>query len=89
MPNHLLRDQRVVNSVRVIEAIRTNQMADGGFTAPMSTSPSDDKLMKYLEANYAVLMALNNKIPNMGVRIGDKQIADLQERIREIENFRS
>jgi len=89
VPNHLLRNQTVINSVRTIEAIRTNQYADGGFTSPSSGSMNDDQLLKYLEANYIMLVALNNKLPNLGVSIGDKQIGDIQERITEIEKFRS
>lgn len=88
VPNHLLQDQRVLNSVRVIEAIRTNQFADGGFSGSGAVgSMGDPQLMALLQANYSMLVALNQQIPNMGVKIGDQQIIDINTRSQEINDF--
>lgn len=89
VPNHLLSNPAVMNNVRVIEAIRTNQYAEGGFTQPttaVTVAGENDELMK---AVYSVLSALNAKIPNMGVTIRDQQISDLIERGKELDALKS
>jgi TP901 family phage tail tape measure protein len=89
VPNHLLQDARVANHVNAIEAIRTNQM---GGTAPGSMpagSMSDSQLLAMLSANVQLMTALNAKIPNMGVTIGDKQIDDLSVRTNELNSFKA
>jgi TP901 family phage tail tape measure protein len=91
VPNHLLQDQRVVNSVRVIEAIRTNQFADGGFTAGAVAAGGvgDDQLIAFLQANINMMSALGAKIDNIAVYIGDKQIDAIDTRAQELKALRS
>jgi hypothetical protein len=89
VPNNLLRNQAVMNSVRVIEAIRTNQYAQGGFTSAVNAGNgmSDDRLIGILNLQYTMLVALNNKIPNLGVNIGDEQLASMKKRTDELNQF--
>jgi TP901 family phage tail tape measure protein len=89
VPNHLLKNAEVANYVGAIEAIRTRQYVDGGFTSAPATSPSDNQIVEFLKANMAMLMALNQKIPNMGVKIGDKQIDDISTRSNELNSFKA
>lgn len=89
VPNHLLKNAEVANYVSAIEAIRTRQYVDGGYTAPPSGTPDDRQLIEFLKANVTMLMALNQKIPNMGVKIGDKQIDDISTRSNELNSFKA
>lgn len=92
VPNHLLQNQQVLNSVRVIEAIRTNQFADGGFTAAIGNAGgamSDERLIAFLQANLSMLSALNSKIPNMRAVIDDRTVDAINTRTNELQQFRS
>ena len=92
VPNHLLQNQQVLNSVRVIEAIRTNQFADGGFTAPMAAASgamSDERLVALMQANYNMLVALNGKIPLMRAVIDDGTVDDINSRTAELNALRN
>lgn len=92
VPNHLLQNQQVLNSVRVIEAIRTNQFAEGGFTAAIGATGgamSDERLIAFLQANLSMLSALNSKIPNMRAVIDDGTVDAINTRTNELQQFRS
>lgn len=92
VPNHLLQNQQVLNSVRVIEAIRTNQFADGGFTAAIGNAGgamSDERLIAFLQANLSMLTALNSKIPNMRAVIDDYTVDAINTRTNELQQFRN
>lgn len=93
VPNHLLQNQQVMNSVRVIEAIRTNQFADGGFTSGSVNvsggGMSDPELIMYLKAGISMMSALGAKIDNIAVYIGDKQIEDITARSAELQQLRN
>jgi TP901 family phage tail tape measure protein len=90
VPNNLLKDVRVANMVNAIEAIRTNQQgAPGMINSIASGGMSDEKLIALLNANLVAITALNQKIPNMGVKIGDKQIDDISTRSNELNSFKA
>lgn len=90
VPNNLLKDVRVANMVNAIEAIRTNQQgAPGMLNAIGNNGMSDGKLLALLNANLVAITALNQKIPNMGVKIGDKQIDDISTRTNELNSFKA
>ena len=72
VPYHMMRDQRVANHVSMIEAIRTNQYADGGFTSGTSGGSAPD-LLAALERNSAVMAMLAGQIPNMKAVVDEKQ----------------
>lgn len=88
VPNNLLRDTRVANMVNAIEAIRTNQNAGASVGIAPGTM-SDPQLVALLNANLQMMTALNAKIPNMGVKIGDKQIDDISIRTNELNSFKA
>lgn len=90
VPYHLMQNQMVADSVGVIEAIRTNQFASGGFTSkPAGSSMNDNQLVQMLQMNIQMMSALSRQIPNMYARIDDGTIEDLQTRIDEINKFRN
>lgn len=92
VPNHLLQNQQVLNSVRVIEAIRTNQYAEGGFTSPIavgSGAMSDERVVAFLQANLSMLSALNSKIPNMQAVIDDGTVDAINKRTSELNTLRN
>lgn len=90
VPYHLLRDQRVANHVGMIEAIRTNQFADGGFTIPVSSgSGGGDQMVEFLKANLQMLMALNSKLPNLSVQIGEKDLEDMDDMRARVNQMRA
>jgi hypothetical protein len=91
VPNNLLKDVRVANMVNAIEAIRTNQQgANVGMNGmPATNGMNDNQLTALLNANLAIMTALNAKIPNMGVKIGDKQIDDISIRTNELNSFKA
>lgn len=90
VPNNLLKDVRVANMVNAIEAIRTNQQgANLGTIGTPTNGISDGQLTALLNANLAIMTALNAKIPNMGVKIGDKQIDDISIRTNELNSFKA
>jgi TP901 family phage tail tape measure protein len=91
VPYHLMRDQNVVNHVAAIEAIRTNQMADGGYTNPSAggaTSNPED-LMSIIANNTVVMQRLYEMIPNMGVTIGEKDAEKIVEKANGLRTFRA
>ena len=76
--------------VNAIEAIRTNQHGAPGMINSIGTGGmSDEKLLALLNANLVAITALNQKIPNMGVKIGDKQIDDISTRTNELNSFKA
>jgi TP901 family phage tail tape measure protein len=79
VPYHLFKDQRVANHVGAIEAIRTNQFADGGFTMPVSVGSGGDQMEAFLKANLQMLMQLNSKLPTLAVQIGEKDLEDMDD----------
>lgn len=90
VPNHLLQHPRVLDNVRVIEAIRTNQYADGGFTTtdvPSGGSNSEDAQIQ--KALISVLTELSSKLPYIRAVIDDQQIDNLMQRGAEIEALKS
>lgn len=90
VPNNLLKDVRVANMVNAIEAIRTNQQGAPGMLNTIGVSGmSDERLIALLNANLVAITALNQKIPNMGVKIGDKQIDDISTRTNELNSFKA
>jgi TP901 family phage tail tape measure protein len=91
VPNNLLKDVRVANMVNAIEAIRTNQQGInvGMNGMPATNGMNDNQLTALLNANLAIMTALNAKIPNMGVKIGDKQIDDISIRTNELNSFKA
>jgi TP901 family phage tail tape measure protein len=90
VPNNLLKDVRVANMVNAIEAIRTNQQgAPGMINSIASGGMSDERIIALLNANLVAITALNQKIPNMGVKIGDKQIDDISTRSNELNSFKA
>lgn len=90
VPYHLMQNQVVADSVGVIEAIRTNQFANGGFTSPVASGGmSDNRIAQLLEMNLQMMSALSRQIPNIYARIDDGTIEDLQTRIDEMNQFRN
>lgn len=90
VPNNLLKDVRVANMVNAIEAIRTNQQIAPGMLNTIGVGGmSDERLIALLNANLVAITALNQKIPNMGVKIGDKQIDDISTRTNELNSFKA
>lgn len=90
VPNNLLKDVRVANMVNAIEAIRTNQQGAPGMLNTIGVGGmSDERLIALLNANLVAITALNQKIPNMGVKIGDKQIDDISIRTNELNSFKA
>lgn len=91
VPNHLLNDPLVANYVRVIEAIRTNQFAAGGFTSsPGIQSVGGDavaspEMAGLIAQNTAVLMKLSKKMDHISARIEPSEV----ERITEMQNVQS
>jgi hypothetical protein len=76
--------------VNAIEAIRTNQQgASGMINSIASGGMSDERIIALLNANLVAITALNQKIPNMGVKIGDKQIDDISTRSNELNSFKA
>lgn len=88
VPNGLLRNHAVAQHVAAIDAIRTNQFAEGGYTSTPETM-GNNELIALLNANLALMNALNSKIPNMGVNIGDQQLDEMAERKAEFDQMRS
>lgn len=89
VPNNLLKDARVANMVNAIEAIRTNGGSSINNAAGSTGTANDSQLIAVLNANLQMMAALNSKIPNMGVKIGDKQIDDISTRTNELNNFKA
>lgn len=89
VPNNLLKDARVANMVNAIEAIRTNGGSSINNAAGSTGMANDSQLIAVLNANLQMMAALNSKIPNMGVKIGDKQIDDISTRTNELNNFKA
>lgn len=87
VPNALLRNQEAMQHVNAIEAIRTNQYVDGGFT--QNTGGDNGKLYALIDGVFVVLNSLNQKIPNMHAQIGDKQIDDFNARSEELNDLRA
>lgn len=75
VPNHLMRDQRVANHVGIIEAIRTNQFADGGFTNQEVTGNMD--LVAVIQNNTLVMAQLSAQIPNIRATVDEKQSTNI------------
>lgn len=90
IPSGMMRNQTVANHVQAIEAIRVNQFANGGFTNGGSgTGMSDDRLLQMLQMNVSMLRALSHQIPNMGVRLDDGKLDDMNDRMVELNEIRS
>ena len=89
VPNNLLKDARVANMVNAIEAIRTNSGGSAVSSGTITQNTSDPQLLALLNANLQMMAALNTKIPNMGVKIGDKQIDDISTRTNELNSFKA
>lgn len=87
IPNNLLRDVRVANMVNAIEAIRTNQAGNASISG--GASMTDPKLLALLTANLQMMNALSAQIPNMHVKIGDKQIDDISQRSNDLNAFKA
>lgn len=73
-PAPLLNNPVVANAVSVIEAIRTNQFATGGFTQPTVVASGTDPELKKL------LAELNYNIPRMRAVYGDNEIDRFRDR---------
>jgi TP901 family phage tail tape measure protein len=89
VPNGLLRNQKVARHVAMIEAVRTNQYAEGGFTTPMSISAGNDDLINIINQNTMIMNLLASQIPNMGVTFTDKNIEDLEKNTTRVNSIRS
>ena len=86
VPNALLRNQSVINHVSAIEAIRTRQFANGGFTANVGAGSSGD-LEELLQANLELNRQLMTILPNLSVRFTDQNIESLQDRIDQLKKL--
>jgi TP901 family phage tail tape measure protein len=87
VPNHLLNHPQVANYVKIIEAIRTNQMATGGFTGSAATanetvSISSPEMASLIAQNTAVLVKLNRKLNSLEAKLPASEV----ERITELQN---
>lgn len=89
VPNGLLRNQKVARHVAMIEAVRTNQYADGGFTNGTSISAGNDDLINIIQQNTKIMNMLASQIPNMGVTFSDKNIEDLEKNTTRVNSIRS
>jgi hypothetical protein len=88
VPNGLLRNQRVARHVAMIDAIRTNQYVDGGFTQQASLG-SNDELTAVLKQNNQLFGLLAQTIPTMGIKWNDGDTEDLeknQSRLARVKN---
>lgn len=96
VPNPLLSDPRVAQHISIIEAIRTNQMVDGGFTGDNATlTPTDiqgsqgvSQINEKDQLMIDLLISLNEKLPNIKAVIGDEQVDDITEKQLEISEIR-
>lgn len=86
VPNPLLSNPRVANHVRMIEAIRTKQMVEGGFSssnqAPdqeAETTQGFDITQQTQQELLVAVNTLNAMLPNLKVQIGEKQVDDITE----------
>lgn len=89
VPYHLMRNQEVVNHVAAIEAIRTNQMADGGYTTPPGGgSGNSDDMMSVIMSNTAVMKLLYQMIPNMKAVVDDKNAEKIVKKAEKLDKYR-
>jgi len=91
VPNHLLSTPAVANHVAAIEAIRTNQYADGGFTSQPSKggvfSNNFGRLEALITQQSIILQSLSNQLPYLSVNIGDKDLQKMQTRNDELKKI--
>lgn len=71
VPNRLMSDKRVANHVAIIEAIRTNQYAEGGYTNQEVGNSSD--ILEIIRNNTLVMSRLSQQIPNIKAVVDEKQ----------------
>lgn len=88
VPNHLLRNRRVVSAVNTIEAIRTNQMADGGFSGGNLPTDVNDPLVQALNENTMASRQLVAMLPHLGIHFGDRDIENLESRQNELNSMK-
>lgn len=88
VPNGLLRHHAVAQHVAAIDAIRTNQYAEGGYTSAAG-GMNNDELTAVLRANLAMMSALSAQIPNMKATIPDRTIDDINDREAELNAMRN
>ena len=88
VPNGLLRNQKVANYVGMIEAIRTNQYADGGFTASGQMQTSDPALASLIVQQTAIMNQLNSTMQNLSITFTEKNIEDFETNQKRLANVK-
>lgn len=84
VPNSLLGHPLVANYVGAIEAIRTNQFAEGGFTSSGATGSGGDELLTWISKNTQMMELLVQILPNIRVNVDDgsiDQMTDIQNEL--------
>lgn len=93
VPNNLLGNPAVANYVGMIEAIRLNQMAVGGYTkAPDVNLPVNNEMMALIGLigkNTAALELLTLILPNLKAELNLKQVDDISNAQKELANIRA
>lgn len=79
VPHGLLRHQRVARHVAMIEAIRTNQYADGGYTSSGGAVGNSDDVLNVIKQNTQIMTLLYQMLPNLGINFTDKNIEELEK----------
>lgn len=88
VPHNLLRDTRVISAVNTIEAIRTNQYADGGFTQTGATPIAGDPMSELIAMNTKAITMLVSILPQLKINFGDQDIENLEKRQSELDSMR-
>lgn len=97
IPNPMLNHPEVVDHVRAIENIRLRQFNEGGSTAPIPQDTNqpvvdmeqNSEMKEVFDRNNELLAALLEFLPNLRVRIGDSQVADLMNKMDEINEIKN
>ena len=96
VPNHLLMNPAVADSVRLIESIRVGQFMQGGFNNPVSTDAvptTNDQASKLTQEQQQVNLAMVSVIERLSstidkglpVNIGDDKVNDITNKQTEID----
>ncbi len=97
VPNHLLSNPSVANYVGLIEAIRTNQMAEGGFSggsaAVANATVTDDQTMMAMIKTFnqisITLSGMNSKLSNLTATIERTEVDEITTVQQELADIRS
>jgi TP901 family phage tail tape measure protein len=89
VPAPLLKNTRVARHVAMIEAIRTNQFADGGYTSAPGAIGGGDELLDAVNTLNRTNQALLQVLPNLGITFSDEKIVDLEKNQKRVDKLKS